>query len=68
MALPPLSTLKPSFDSKDSNIRQTFALIRTSGMDRLGIWLARSSRSNGYTFFASAETILPIAFVNHCYL
>jgi hypothetical protein len=33
MALPPLSTLKPSFDSKGSNIRQTFALIRTSGMD-----------------------------------
>jgi hypothetical protein len=41
MALPPLSTLKPSFDSKGSNIRQTFALIRTSGMDRLGIRLAR---------------------------
>jgi hypothetical protein len=43
MALPPLSTLNPSFDSKGSNIRQTFALIRTSEMDRLGIRLASAN-------------------------
>jgi hypothetical protein len=43
MALPPFSTVNPSFDS-GSNIWRTLALIRTTGTDRAGVKFARSSR------------------------
>ena len=46
MALPPLSTVNPSFDNKGSNFRQTLALTKNYRDGSIRRQAGRSSRSS----------------------